>query len=999
MSTKAFPPVPPRPSRSPHPRSSPNPDIPKVPLRPNSRRVDHPGSPIRDTYAPSPLNELPTGSGTRQRHSNDTSNGPGRPPSVTLPSVGQEGMEYVGLEYQNARADIRERSHSPPVEKRNVNRDLHLHAPKPSLPTSIAKAQVQAVTRTDSQQAAAAGFGKVASPDCDGTDRSRSRLVGAASSRQESSIASTDHRECLHFAEEGGISEIGLRVPLDPNSGDVQAPSPAPFGDSGQQRARSHHRHTRSGRDTSLPPGSYGLHGHGVPPSDKFERSWYEKHPDELAREEQGQYGPGLGNRRPEWALSSDDLNKIVRTSASTGLGLATHANVVGTPEEELGYIATDELASRLASAPSESRLSKGEYIRWLGRVESPLKEYVVVAVAAAADHSVLEADTQEKEEVIHIDEPLHRQHHPDGFAPAPEDHKPHGVQSLEEPGRAEEGPNDAPVLAADEIEPGSENLQPAISPTFEHASPSLKPYSRSHSLAETPPSSQSVSTDGAVPNMVRFGSRGEEREEMHTTLEDVEEYEPLFPDDDGDEAKMSASAERFKRLPEQHRFPSKDIWEDAPDSLQLEATVLTPDIPSKQADNEKEPALELPQQEPSQARSEIPPRRGSQSHLEDEKPPRAKSKQRFPSNDIWEDVPDSQRLVTTVHAPQEEAKPASPETPIKPALPTLPARPSKSISPVEGKPISPTEPRRAPTIPSRPKPIPPARPAKPSPRNSEDSLTKTISAGSTDSTAPPVVKSKPPIPSRPGGSKIAALKAGFLSDLEGRLKLGPHGPKPQEKKPDAPEEPVEKAPLSDARKGRARGPARRKPAAPAAAAAAAPAPEPVKTPASYKIQVVEPWNAWQIGGDGILVVGNSTPSKPPPAKAQSTSPPPPDLASSATIPKTQPRTIQPLAGATSDITTTIPQAPDADAEAEADVSPETASAPVTIEEGNEPTPVARDSTTTSSSPSPLRNPEPTPSTSEAPPLVADTETLEEENAATASSGALDSAAATSSSS
>ncbi|KKZ60518.1 hypothetical protein EMCG_04796 [[Emmonsia] crescens] len=950
--------------------------MPKVPPRPNSRRrIERSASPHRDSYAPSPLNELPDVSGTRHRHSNDTSNTPARPPSVTLPSVGQEGMEYAGLEYQNASADNREQTQDPPVETRNVNRDLHLHAPKPSLPISSAKAQVQAVTRTDSQQAAAAGFGKVVpSADYDDTDRSRSRHIRTSGSRQESSISSTDRQASLQFGEEGGIPEIGRRVPMDPNAGDVQAPSPSPYGDhgsegnhhslsgSGQQRTGRHHQRTRSSRENSLPPGSYGLRGHGVQPSDKFERAWYDKHPDELAREEQGQYGPGLGNQRPEWALSSDDLNKIVRTSASTGLGLATHANVVGTPEEELGYVATDELASRLASAPPESRFSTREYLQSHGPVESPLKESVVAGTADTED-GVTELDIHEKEEVIHIGEPLHHQHHPDGFAPAPEDYKPHGAQSLEEPGWAEEGPNDTPVLAADEIEPSAEHLQPAISPTFEHGSPSIKAHSRSHSRAESRPSSQPVSTHGVVPNMTRFGSRGEEREEMYTALEDVEEYEPLFPDDDG-EAKISTSTERFKRLPEQHRFPSKDIWEDAPDSLQLEATVSTPDVPSKVVDNEGESPLEPPEQRTLQSKGGISPRVGSpskelQSHLEDEKPPRAESKQRFPSKDIWEDAPDSQRLLTTVQTPQEEAKPTSPESPTKPALPAVPARPSKSISPVERKGVSPTEPRKPPTIPSRPKPQPPARPTKPSSRNSEESLTKTISAGSADATAPPVVKPKPPIPSRPGGSKIAALKAGFLSDLEGRLKVGPQGPKPQEKKPE-PDEPVEKAPLSDVRKGRARGPARRKPAAPAAA----PAAKPIKRPATPKIKIVDAWNVWQIGGDGVLVVGGTSP-----AKAKSVSPPP-DLPAAA-IP--EPQSSQPSEQAATTITTTVPRVPDAGA----DASLETTSKPVTTtDDADEPPPIARDSTTTSSSPSPSRNPESTPSTIshddglEAPPLV-----------------------------
>jgi hypothetical protein len=106
-----------------------------------------------------------------------------------------------------------------------------------------------------------------------------------------------------------------------PNAGDVQAPSPSPYLDQGSQRSGRNHHRTRSARDSSLPPGSYGLHGHGVPQSDKFEKAWYEKHPDEFVKEE-GQYGPGVGTPRPDWAMSSDDLNKIVRGSSQNGSGI-----------------------------------------------------------------------------------------------------------------------------------------------------------------------------------------------------------------------------------------------------------------------------------------------------------------------------------------------------------------------------------------------------------------------------------------------------------------------------------------------------------------------------------------------------------------------------------------------------------------------------------------------------------------------------------------------------
>jgi len=65
---------------------------------------------------------------------------------------------------------------------------------------------------------------------------------------------------------------------------------------------------------------STGKHGHGVVPHDRFEKAYYEKHP-ELIKREIDQY-----HERPAWAMSSDDLNKIVRDTASrcSGLGKAS---------------------------------------------------------------------------------------------------------------------------------------------------------------------------------------------------------------------------------------------------------------------------------------------------------------------------------------------------------------------------------------------------------------------------------------------------------------------------------------------------------------------------------------------------------------------------------------------------------------------------------------------------------------------------------------------------
>lgn len=309
MSTSAAPVVPPRPARSPQPTTSID-NVPKIAPRPANRRLDRSLSPMRgDSYAPSPFNEW-SGPSMSRTTSNDP---PQRPPSVTIPSLGEEGIEYADLDVGN----ISDSHHQVPAETRNVSTDLKIHAPRPSLPTSSAKAKVQAVTRTDSRQAAAAGLGRESFPAQEEQERpSRSLHSQESGSRAESSTASSDRRMSAQLAD-----EHGFRVPMYPNAGDVQAPSPSPYIEQGpQQRTGRNHTRSRSGRDSSLPPGSYGLHGHGVQHTDKFEKAWYEKHPDEYVKEE-GQYGAGV-TPRPDWALSSDDLNKIVRGSASGGSGM-----------------------------------------------------------------------------------------------------------------------------------------------------------------------------------------------------------------------------------------------------------------------------------------------------------------------------------------------------------------------------------------------------------------------------------------------------------------------------------------------------------------------------------------------------------------------------------------------------------------------------------------------------------------------------------------------------
>lgn len=323
----AAPIVPQRPARSQIPPTA-SMDIPQIPPRPK-RGIARSVSPQRDSFARSPLNDPANYNGKLHGSSllskSQTVDSPPRPPSVDFPTIGEEGHEY---------AQIQEHLNTPAQEEsaqlgltKSVTADLPLHAPKASLPAATAKSRISAVTRTDSSQAAAVGIGKASSDDHAGHSLTR---TSSAQPSRPTSLYSKDHAE----GDEQGIPEIGVQIPLYPNAGDVQAPSPSPAlflaGTStgmtphnGSQTSLSrHHTRTKSGRDVFIgPPGSYGLHGHGVNMNDPFEKDWYSRHPDAMKREEQGEYGPAISEHRKEWALSSDELNKLVHSNNLLGAG------------------------------------------------------------------------------------------------------------------------------------------------------------------------------------------------------------------------------------------------------------------------------------------------------------------------------------------------------------------------------------------------------------------------------------------------------------------------------------------------------------------------------------------------------------------------------------------------------------------------------------------------------------------------------------------------------
>ena len=647
-------------------------------------------------------------------------------------------------------------------------------------------------------------------------------------------------------------------------------------------------------------------------------------------------------------------------------------------PKEEIGYIASEEYAARLNSPsykPLHSNHSQPHVESPLRKSSFPIDSETEYGLQKKQSHTssrfssenALESETDDDEGPLG---PAFRNNSDNGYDGGNGRTGSRGRRMDSGGALTEDRGYAVPILASDEVArtPFSEFQQPAVSPSQSRRGSAyysgvdsdafypggLKLGSRSGSASNSRPSSRPGSIHSSQ-GLQRFSTHDDDRENMHTPLEDVDEYEPLFPDEDGNKGRRPFSAaDRLKLREQMKRFPSKDIWEDTPNSLQLQATVETPEPSNEQMDpvlTAPAAVFETPEQESARKgevsedeKAKLIPKeqRLAKSHFK----PHLRNEmlrpglaQRFPSRDIWEDSPDSARLETTVadrsekdlQSPTDEgleagavvttsgapnegiisggqprdnatigaavAKPAIPARPSKDKAPApdaelgiqpppaVPARPPRRLhqvppadaqvpvapsqlaqsSPTEAKQSSLTEVRRPP-VPQDRKPQLPARPAKVVGRESSETIplsqiASTSSDGTSDS--PPLApKPKPTVPARPAGSKIASLKAGFMSDLDSRLRLRPQGLKPQEKAD--PEVDEEKAPLTDARKGRAKGPARRKPVSFTAtdnteATAGAESQEAKATLRNWSIR--QPWTVWE--HHGILKVGPETSSGP----------------------------------------------------------------------------------------------------------------------------------------
>lgn len=483
--------------------------------------------------------------------------------------------------------------------------------------------------------------------------------------------------------------------------------------------------------------------------------------------------------------------------------------------------------------------------------------------------HETSATELDDNGDVIHIDPPAHRTSkvHGGGYDPPTEDLGPEGGNTDEKGGYITERGYGTPILASDEVQKHttSEWRQPAVSPELERGhdgeytinedgTPAYITKVRTHSRSSS--RNNNRQQPRAIPSPANFADRS------GTPLESHKEYEPLFPEDEEDGKKPKTLADKVKRPNlARHYFPSQDVWEDAPGSLQLETTVDTPQAaeePDTPAGGDVSAAKVFEPPEQEEKRKDTITKEDQQSFLsEHTKQFAAENKhlrgvrpttQRFPSQDVWEDAPEHGHLETTVSGPQtpatDEYAPDSPigekSTPTIPARPSVPARPQRAQQ--ESSPVD----KKAPIIPDRPKPQVPARPSKPS-QSSSEKVPTTERAVENDAPQP---KAKPPVPARPAGSKIAALQAGFLQDLNSKLGLGPQAPKVKEPEEEKDAEPAQ--PLSDARKGRAKGPQRRKPAASPAPAATVTAE--VAVP-KVKLEIAPVTAIWSFGEDGALDV------------------------------------------------------------------------------------------------------------------------------------------------
>ncbi|KAF3908152.1 hypothetical protein AA313_de0200231 [Arthrobotrys entomopaga] len=534
--------------------------------------------------------------------------------------------------------------------------------------------------------------------------------------------------------QQDDIPEIGQRVPMLEFAGDVQAPHPAPDSRSASRaKRRSQHTPHLPSEDGPMVVGDFGAY----PSGNKVYR-------------QNGAY-----------SLSHDDLTRSVMKA--DGLGVATTPGLEGVPDEEMGYQASDEIASR-NNTPQVTP----------GGAKLPTKSPLSTAISA------IEGEDDTTHQLPNLDEAGNDSHGIYGSMTNA------SSTSLTIPtsGRhtpwedfQDEHAEGTPILASDEAGKYPARNPPAISPRL------------SAQEVRRPPSSN---RSRQSPSMVA-------EDDISDPPSPIKEHAPLFP---AGAAPRPPSRPKLEKQTSSQRFPSKDVWEDAPESTH--ATYEVQDQDDEKPDDEY--------YDPREAKLK------EEARLEEE-------------------------------ARRSETKEATEAGETSAAPPAVPTRPTKRVPTDENSPVSPDSSKHAPIVPDRPKPSIPPRPTKKT--GSEPSSATTAGSSSPeDSRLPPPPKPKPMIPGRVGGG-IAALRANFMSDLNSRLSKGPVAPPKKEEPAETEAEPKEREPLEDVRKTRARGPAKRKPTAAASAGGeAAPAPHVPKLTFSSIITVYSIGDDYEVSFD-----------------------------------------------------------------------------------------------------------------------------------------------------
>lgn len=238
----------------------------------------------------------------------------------------------------------------------------------------------------------------------------------------------------------------------------------------------------------------------------------------------------------------------------------------MGTPSEQIGFQASEEYASRISSPrPQSSAFHLAHSNASQTHVDSPLrKESTASEFDKKADFegaiskrldghgpsdTGLESEVED-DDVIHVEDPNHR-HSIYGGAGRLESTEDLGHHTGgEDDGFLDENGYSAPILAPDEVakEPFGWELQPAVSPLHERRGSAFDEYSahlRSGSASSSRPTSRPASIHGNVPGIRLPSDR---------PLEALDEYEPLFSEEEGNEGGKDsgkdtlATADRLKR-------------------------------------------------------------------------------------------------------------------------------------------------------------------------------------------------------------------------------------------------------------------------------------------------------------------------------------------------------------------------------------------------------------------------------------------------------------------